>query len=205
MSDEQPLNKTEELYEELPFMEAFPFNEYDIALEVEGTDFSEIGVSEILLNTLGSFGTNEKINFFYREGKFKIMVAFNLDHLFELAENSKNVVQLTPIKKYLDEALQTNEINSKLEALIKSKRFINKLESDPLFDPPFEAILFDMFLMHDVTLSTTQILGVMQLNYDNIIGIGLAEKEIEVLNYFLNFRLHYVRIMLGIVIATKIY
>ena len=205
MSEDNQLNKTEELYEELPFMEAFPFDEYDIALEVEGTDFSEIGVSEILLNTLGSFGTNEKINFFYREGKFKIMVAFNLDHLFELAENSKNVVQLTPIKKYLDEALQANEINSKLEALIKSKRFINKLESDPLFDPPFEAILFDMLLIHDVTLSTTQILGVMQLNYDNIIGIGLAEKEIEVLNYFLNFRLHYVRIMLGIVIATKIY
>lgn len=205
MSDENQLNKTEELYEDLPFMEAFPFDEYEIALEVEGTDFSEIGVSEILLNTLGSFGTSEKLNFFYREGTFKLMVSFNLDHIFDLAESAKNVKQLTPVKTYLESSLSERDIRPKLDALKKSKKFIEKLNSEPLYDPPFESILYDMLLMNDVNLTTTQILGVMQLNYDNIVGLGLSEKEIDSLNYFLNFRLHYVRIILGIVIATKIY
>lgn len=205
MSDEQPLDKTEELYHELPFMEDFPFDEYSIALEVEGTDFSEIGVSEILINTLGSFGTNEKLNFFYREGIFKLMVSFELDNICEISENSNKVVQLTPVKEYLDEALNSKDLNIKLEALKKSKRFIQKLESDDIYDPPFEAILYDMLLMNDVTLTTSQILGIIQLNYDNIVGLGLSDNQREAIYCFLNFRLHYARIILGIVIATKIH
>jgi len=38
-----------------------------------------------------------------------------------------------------------------------------------------------------------------------MIGLGLSEKEEQSITYFLNFRLNYIRIILGIVIATKIY
>ena len=46
---EDSLDKTSELYLTLPFMEAFPFKEYDIALEVEGSGPEDLGVDPILI------------------------------------------------------------------------------------------------------------------------------------------------------------
>lgn len=192
-----------ELFEALPFMESFPFDEYEVIMETEGTDVS--GISEILTDALGTFGISEKINFYYNEDSIKLLVSFSLDNIYDISDNSSNVVQLSPVRKYLDSALTTADVEEKLIAVRKSNKFIAKLKIDPLYVPPFESILYDMLIFTEVTLSTMQILGIMQLNYDKIFSLGISEKETKVLIYFLNFRLHYARIILGIVIATKIH
>ena len=54
MSESEPLDKTSELYIVFPFMEAFPFEDYELTLEMEGTDPADIGVAPILIQMLGT-------------------------------------------------------------------------------------------------------------------------------------------------------
>ena len=198
--EEQSLN----IFDVLPFMEAFPFDTYDFELYIEGTDFSDSGVSKILLNELGDFGSNEKINFFYVADELRWMVSFNIDHIISMTVNSKKVTQFSNFQILLDSAIISNDIELKLTTIKNCKKFTVRLEN---YDniPPYELILYDILKMGAVTLSSEQTLGVLNLDYNRILNIPLSDNEKVNIIHFLNFRLNYIKIMLGIVIAFKIY
>jgi hypothetical protein len=205
MSENDSLDKTSELYKDLPFMEAFPFKEYEITLETEGIDSAELGIAPILLNTLGTFGTENHINFNYIENDELVLISFYLEDVVHVSNISQKIKKLNSVKDDLNEGLSSNSLQVKIDHIKKSKKFIKLLESDNLEYAPFTDVLQDMMSINDVTLTSQQVLGIQKLNLLKIQEEDLVTKQREVIVSFLNFQLHYARIILGIVIAAKIY
>ena len=202
MGEKHSLDKTSELYDILPFMEAFPFTEYKITLE---TDEIDSGIAPMLLNVLGTFGTSTHLNFYYTENDSAVQISFDQDDVFDIEDISYRIKILNSIREYLDTSIQSDVIKDKFAAIKKSKKFIDLLESDNLSYSPFIEVLQDMCEIHDITFSTPQLLGIQKLSFAQIHEPQLTPKQRETLKSFLNFKLHYVKIILGIVIAAKIY
>lgn len=205
MSENGSKDKTSELYETLPFMESFPFEEYEITLEAEGKDTAELGISQILLNVLGTFGKEERLVFSYLEKDSAVQISFYLDDVGKAADSSSKVKKLNSVKDELDEAIASTSLDLKIEAIKKSKKFIKLLDSENLLYAPFTEVLQDMLDLYQVTLTSSQILGVQRLQIKKLDEDRLILRQKDAICAFFNFQLHYAKILLGIVIAAKIY
>jgi len=198
-------DKTSELYKVLPFMEAFPFEEYEITLEKEGTDASDLGIDPIIINALGTFGTDQKVNFFYMEGEYKIQVSFFQDDVAFISEISNRIKKLDSIHEDLDIAIHCGDIEVKLAQAKKGKKFSQSLGSGSVFELPFEDILDDLLKLYEAHITSEQKLGLQKLNLTKIMSKALSLNEVNMIRAYLNFKLNYAKILLGIVIAAKIY
>lgn len=202
---EETSDKTSELYKSLPFMESFPFEEYEITLEKEGIDAADLGIDPIIVNALGTFGTDQKVNFFYMEGEYKIQVTFFQDDIAFISEVSDRIKKLDSVHDDLDIAIYCGDIEVKLAQAKKSKKFGQILGSGSVFALPFEDILDDLLKLYEAHLTSEQRLGLQKLNLTKIMSKPLNIKEVNMIRAYLNFQLNYAKILLGIVIAAKIY
>lgn len=202
---EDSLDKTSELYSALPFMEAFPFGEYEVALEVEGSGPEDLGVDPILIKNLGSFGTEQIINFKYEDEAGPIIISINQEDVLYLAEISRKIKKMTPIKVSIDLGLNSDSLEEKVDEIKRSRTFIKNLESEILLEPRFEGVLADIMEVNEVNLTSAQILAIQKRSLAKLKKTPFSEKQHKVAKIFLDFQLHYAKILLGIVIAAKIY
>jgi len=205
MSENDSQSKTSEIYDALPFMEAFPFEDYEIALEAEGKDLTELGVSPILLNTLGGLGKQEYLAFYYIENESAVQISFCVEDIELISKTAERVKKLNSVLEYLDQGLKSESIEFKIHIIKKSKKFVKLLESENLVYAPFTEVLKEMLDLYKVTLGSSQILGVQRMNLQKIDENRLTAKQKDAILAFFNFQLHYVKILLGIVIAAKIF
>ena len=202
MSENGSQDKTSELYETLPFMELFPFKEYEIDLESDG---SELEVSPILIKTLGSFGESYHVNFNYIEHGATILVSFYLEDILEVAETAKVIKKLDSVRIELEDGIKSNSLVTKVDSIKKARKFIKLLKSDSLENPEFIPFLQEMLALHEAVLESSLILELQKLKLQRILDFKLTTNEKIAIFSYLNFQLHYARILLGIVIAAKIY
>lgn len=202
MSEKRSLDKTSELYNILPFMESFPFTEYKITLE---EDDSEPDVAPMLLKALGTLGTQCSLTFYYTENDAEIQIVFDRDDIFDIEDISHKIKILNSVRECLDGSLQSDLIKDKIVAIKKSRKFIDLLELSNLSDSPFIEVLQDMCEIYNITFSTSHLLAIQKLSFTQLRESQLTLKQREILKSFLNFKLHYAKIILGIVIAAKIY
>lgn len=205
MGEKKSLDKTSELYTVLPFMEDFPFEEYTITLEQEGIDPKDLGIAPILINTLGTFGTEDKINFFHRHGDAITQIIFLVDDVLYIESVANEVKTLDSTNDELDAAIQCGELEAKLSYVKKSKKFINQLNVNNFLLPSFQEVLEELVKIHEVVLTSEQILGLNKFNLKKVLSKPLSKKENLMVMEFLDFQLHYAKILLGIVIAAKIH
>ena len=204
MSDEPQTNKTPEIYQILPFMESFPFEDYEIDVEPEGDDISK-EISSILIKTLGSFGASYNINFQYFEEDSAVVVSFHEDDILYLSETASKVKKMDSVLQELDAGLETGDIKQKIEQIKKSKKFIKQLDNDNLTYTRFEPFLSEMLKLNDAVLENELMLELHKLKPKKILTKSLSPEQKDSICAYLNFQLHYCKILLGIVIATKIH
>ena len=202
MGEKGSQNKTSELYETLPFMEAFPFKEYEIDLESDG---DELEVSPILVKTLGSFGESQLLNFNYVEHDATIMVSFHREDIIQTAEDSAKIKKLDSVRQELEKGIKSNDIVVKIEAIKKGRKFIRLLDNENLMNPEFAPFLQEMLTLHSASLESHLVLELQKLKPQKILDFKLIPAEKIAIFSYLNFQLHYARIILGVVIAAKIY
>jgi len=53
-----------DVFDVVQFLRSFPFDEYELDLSVDGIDALEMGISPLLIDVLGSFGTEEQVKFY---------------------------------------------------------------------------------------------------------------------------------------------
>lgn len=202
---EESRDKTSELMTALPFMIEFPFNEYDIRFVEKGDDFIQMGISPMLVNEFGDNGTIETINFYYLEKGTEISISIGRDDVEWIAEQSDKVKTLDSIRQVLDIGLDTNDLIEKVKSIKSGKKFTKSIncESTALID--FNELLSEFIYLYDTALTSKIKLGLQKLSEATLKSTEFSERQYNTVSAFLNFQIHYTKILLGIVIAAKIY
>jgi hypothetical protein len=205
MENNDNKKKFTELLTLVPFLESFPFNEYELELEEEGTDQSDLGISPRLLDTLGSFGQTQHIKFFYSDGASKIMISINVKDIHDVKDQSHKIKEMSCVKSFLDDGIDITSIKKKIICIKKSKDFIKILGLSNLNEPPFDNVLTDLAEIEDIIIDPTLVNALNKLNIKQISKYRIKKEEEKVIINYLNFQLHYAMIILGIVISANIH
>ncbi len=203
--ENRPNGEKLEVYTTFPFMESFPFEEYEITMEKEGVDPSELGISPILLKTLGSFGTENHFNFTYVEVENAFSISFYQEDIAEVAEAADRIKKLDSIAQELQSGLTEQALGKKLELVKQSKKFIKSLKLPNLLFAPMNDVLENILDIHSAVLPNDVIVAVQKLNVQKLESLSLEYSQRKAVESFLNFQLNYAKILLGIVIAAKIH
>ena len=193
------------LNEVLPFMSAFPFPEYEIEfIEEDGSSVSS-GVSPIILEALGGNETIGLINFYYFEHESDVAISIYLDTIEWIAEESVNVKKMDALRSILDEALGSKDLTLKIKAIKESRKFTKILNCEEMVGLDFNQVLVEFLRIYDVALTSKIKMGLQRLSEAAVKSTEFSEKQYCAAKAFLDFQAHYAKILLGIVIATKIY
>ncbi len=204
MGEETGADNNLELYKKFPFMEAFPFDDYSIYFEEEDSKIS-LEVSPILINTLGSISTSGLINFQYIENDAAVTVSFPQVNVLYITKVVEQIKKLDSVAEELRLGLAENDLETKMQCIKKSKKFLKLFKNESLEFPKFEPFLAEMLNLHEVALESELILELQKLKANRLLRCTLTLNEEAAVLAYLNFQLHYCRIILGIVIAVKIF
>lgn len=204
-NNEEARDKTSELTKVLPFMIEFPFKEYAIKLIERGEDFIQLGISPMLVNEFGDTGTTENLNFYYTEDSSTISISLGRFDVEWIAERASEVKKLDSIRRELDGGLESEDLIKKVKAIKAGRKFTKSIncESSLLID--FNELLSEFLRLHDTALISKIKLGLQKLSEATLKSTEFSERQYKAVSAFLNFQIHYSKILLGIVIAAKIY
>ena len=198
-------NGAESLYDALPFIESFPFDEYEISLEkIDAIDATQ-GISPILVKEFGPFESNNTVSFQYFEMGANHTVTFSEDDVLDISESSDLIETLSPVREYLKAAIDSTDLREKVQAIRKSRKFIKQLDLEYLLQVEFVDILGAVLEIYDGKLTSQEKSAITRLNLKKMDECIKSDQSHKIAKAFLNFQLHYAMIILGIVIATKIH
>ena len=204
---EEELESISEICDSLPFMQSFPFRDYSITLQdTPDQSTQDLGIDPILIKTFGHLELSKRVHFSYVEGDSTIMVSFYLDDLKFIDVNQKRITKLDSVREELENGLASNDVDTKIKMIKRGKSFVKKFKSSILDSPSFERILMDLCEIKEAHLATNVMLDLHKLNPNDSLKHGdFSKRDRETIAAYLNFQLHYAKIILGIVIAAKIY
>jgi hypothetical protein len=205
LSYDEPRDKTSELLDVLPFMSSFPFSDYEITMDERGDDFISLGISPILVNAIGEYGTTNMLNFHYIENDSDVTISLQRCDIEWVAEDVSRIKSIDSIRQKLDNALATNDLSLKMEAIKLGKKFIKKVDPHVIGDISFNGVLNEFLQANDAVLPSKIKLIAQKLTISQFKDQTFSEKQYQALKSFFNFQLHYAKIVLGIVISVKIY
>ena len=195
------------IYEDFPFMQAFPFEDYSIEIEsddafygedLEGLDFSK-------MPGLRDLDRQNIVNFTYMSKNSDVVISFHKDDVLYIDEVSESIKKLDSIRERIDKGLATNSLKLKIRAIGHGDIFIKRVS--PAFEETketFKTVLDSMLVLHEVEMSQKMVLKIITLD-KNIDMTKLTPEEVKTIMMYLDFQLHHARIILGVVIASKIF
>lgn len=198
-------DNTSELLKVLPFMSAFPFTDYKISMAESGDDLISLGVSQILINAFGETGKINVISFEYIDGESNISISIYHDDVDWIADEAKQVKKMDALRKTLDDALMSEDLVEKAKAIKQGRKFSKLINCDNVSGLDFNDVLLDFLKINETVLHSRIKLALQKLSVATINSTQFSERQYRAVSAFLNFQIHYVKILLGIVIAAKIY
>jgi hypothetical protein len=194
-----------DVFEAIPFLRSFPFDEYEIEMSVDGVDVADLGISPILIDALGTFGTEQYVRFYYDHLGSKTMVSIHADDVFDIQQEAQGVQKLDEIFKQLKEAITLNDIRKKVSLVKKSKKFIEEIGVEAVILISFTEVLAALAEAEGVELGQELSSALLGLTAKSIIENVKTANDKRLTISYLDFHLHYAMIILGIVIAAKIH
>ena len=197
--------KTRDVFDSIPFLRSFPFDGYEIEIAVDGVDVADLGISPILIDALGTFGTEEHVKFYFNQDDSRTMISIHADDVLELEQIAKEVQSLNENFKLLDDALKSSDVRKKISNIKKSKKFIASLQLEALIYIQFDEIIPALAEIAEVEITDQLKSALVQLKAKEIISSINSIKEKKFIIEYLDFQLNYAMIILGIIIAAKIH
>jgi hypothetical protein len=199
------VDRTSELATVLPFMTEFPFGEYDIMMVERGEDVIGLGISPLLVKEFGDTGTIQSLNFYYIEEGSDISISLYCGDVEWIAEEAIHVKKVDALCKTLNDALSSDNLILKAKSIKIGRKFSKLLNCDTVTDINFNELISDFLIIYDTTLNSKIKLGLQKLSEATLKSTEFSERQFKAVKAFLNFQIHYIKILLGIVIAAKIY
>ena len=199
------VDKTSELKTVLPFMTEFPFGDYDISMVEREDDLIKLGISPILVKAFGDSGTIQSLNFYYIEDGSDISISLYRGDVEWIAEESVHIKKMDALRKTLDDSLKADDLLIKVKTIKSGRKFLKILNCDNVTGIDFNELIVDFTSIYDTALTSKIRLGLQKLSEATLRSTEFSEKQFKAVRAFLNFQIHYIKILLGIVIAAKIY
>jgi lipopolysaccharide biosynthesis glycosyltransferase len=204
--EDDDLGRSIQVEEIVPFMEAFPFNEYDIIVQKKIEKTRRAEVSKILLDNIEHFTENKTpIDFLFLEGDNQLMITFQSKDLEEIAQESKTITKFDALRKHLDTVLISDDIEAKLKIIKISRKFIGSGLPSLLLNESVITVLSELLELNEIRLSQNQIIALSKYSYTKFCKESATPNQLEIVRTYLNFHLHYAKIILGIIISSKIF
>jgi hypothetical protein len=204
-NDEIVKDKTTRLFEEIPFMSEFPFDDYEMTIEDLSLPLDQLGIAPILLSEIGDPNIIKRVDFYYDEGNSSVSISLRKDDIEWLASESGNVRKFDDLRKELDVSLKSKNLIDKIKSIRIGRKFLKNFPDPTLYEVDFNMTLSEFLELYEVSLDSKTKLILQNLNAKGIISIEFSEKQYRAVMAFLNFQLHYVKIILGVTIAARIY
>jgi hypothetical protein len=204
-NDEIVKDKTTRLFEEIPFMSEFPFDDYEMTIEDLNLPLDQLGIAPILLSEIGDHNVIKRVDFYYDEGNSSVSISLRKDDIEWLASESGNVRKFDDLRKELDVSLKSKNLIEKIKSIRIGRKFLKNFPDPTLYEVDFNMTLSEFLELYEVSLDSKTKLILQNLNAKGIISIEFSEKQYRAVMAFLNFQLHYVKIILGVTIAARIY
>jgi hypothetical protein len=204
-NDEIVKDKTTRLFEEIPFMSEFPFDDYEMTIEDLSLPLDQLGIAPILLSEIGDPNIIKRVDFYYDEGNSSVSISLRKDDIEWLASESGNVRKFDDLRKELDVSLKSKNLIDKIKSIKIGRKFLKNFPDPTLYEVDFNMTLSEFLELYEVSLDSKTKLILQNLNAKGIISIEFSEKQYRAVMAFLNFQLHYVKIILGVTIAARIY
>jgi hypothetical protein len=204
-NDEIVKDKTTRLFEEIPFMSEFPFDDYEMTIEDLSLPLDQLGIAPILLSEIGDPNVIKRVDFYYDEGNSSVSISLRKDDIEWLASESGNVRKFDDLRKELDVSLKSKNLIDKIKSIKIGRKFLKNFPDPTLYEVDFNMTLSEFLELYEVSLDSKTKLILQNLNAKGIISIEFSEKQYRAVMAFLNFQLHYVKIILGVTIAARIY
>lgn len=205
LSYDEPRDKTSELLDVLPFMSSFPFSDYEITMDERGDDFISLGISPILVNEIGEYGTTNMLNFHYIDNDASVTISLQRGDIEWIAEEIDRAKEIDSIRQKLDNALNTNDLLLKMEGVKLAKKFTKRVDPYAVGAISFNGVLNEFLQVNDAVLPSKIKQGAQKSTISQLKDQTFSENQYQALKSFFNFQLHYAKIVLGIVISVKIY
>jgi hypothetical protein len=204
-NDEIVKDKTTRLLELIPFMSEFPFDDYEITIEDFGLPLDQLGISPILINELGANNNLKRVDFYYAEGESSVSISLRKDDIEWLASESPKITKFDDLCKEIEEALKSTDLACKMKSIRSGRKFLRNFSDPNLQEVDFNETMSEFLEIYSVQLDSKTKLVIQNLNMKAMAKTELVENKYLAVRGFLNFQLNYIKIVLGIVIATKIY
>ena len=201
---EDNLEGKSKLYKEFPFMQAFPFSEYDMTLEQQD-DFATIaGIDPVIISEAGTFVKPEFINFYYISEQTKVSLSFYTYDIRYILENAKSIKKIDDVRIELDKGLVSDVLLEKIDSIREGEKFLKKLGSSLIVGRSFDGLLDEFLKDTDHNISKSE-LKKIKSKYKTIKEDDYSNDFKAIIGSFYDVHLHHIKILLGIVIASKIY
>ncbi len=198
-----------QVYETFPFLESFPFEEYNIRIEKERDFGVELDPKNKILYEgdleLELEPVQHLIHFTYRCDNSDVTISFYLDDIDFLNDRADKIIKLDSIRKIIDVGLNNIDIVLKMKAIKKLGTFMKKVgTTDVLKKDAFGSVLKSIQSMSGMKIPRK--ISTRVINLDEKINIKeLKVDEEKCIMLYLDFQLHHAKIILGTIIASKIY
>lgn len=185
-----------------PFMKNFPFND-DFEMEILNPPVMAMMLDEEF-DTGRSFGP-KVIGFSHKGNPTKCAVSIMSDELQWISEKAEGVTKLDKINKRIDRGLRSRDLLVKRDIAMEADVWLKQVSDRraSLSQETFNEVIHTLLSGKSISESAAVIRSINKL-YAKRGVLKLSQHNIDIIYTYLHFKLVYTKLILGIVIASKI-
>lgn len=192
------------IFEEYQFLLSFPFDEYHMRLEKDDSYATSSGLDPVIIRAAGGIVEPEFIIFDHISKYTKITLTFYTYDIKYIYDNSHKIKKLDSVRELLDMGLNSDSILDKIDAIKNGEQFIKKLGSSLVAGKSFDNVLDSFIESGEYKIEKSDLRKIRSM-YKTIDEDKLDDGVKTIVRSFYNIHLHHIKILLGIVIASKIH
>ena len=202
---EQAYKNDTSIFDIFPFLLSFPFHDYSITLE-QGVDYlDDLGIDPIVLSAGGGgIATPDFVNFQHTGEENKITLSFYTYDISFIINNCSHILKFDDVRKSIDDGLNSLAIGEKLKSIKIGEKLVRKIGKSLVAGSSFNK-LFDDLLKNNRHSLKADVIRDIKLKRLKVPEYEYTEVEKSIIRSFYDLHLHHLKILLGIVIAIKIY
>lgn len=185
-----------------PFLSNFPFDK-DFDMQISTSPVAAVMFDEDFETSRSS--SPYVINFKHISSPIKASISIVKDELIWLGETADSIKKLDRIAKRIDRGLKTKDLLVKRDMSLEADEWMSLVadRKSSLSQETFNEVLSSLVGNRSVNQTVTLINNLNKL-YTKTGLVKLSKAECDVIFTFLHFRLIYAKLILGIIIASKI-